>query len=52
MVVDFDGRILSQADPGAGDKIVVGPIDIAALRYERGRRTGHMMQAHLRPEAY
>jgi predicted amidohydrolase len=52
MVVDFDGRILSQADPGAGDKIVVGPIDIAALRYERQRRTGHMMQAHLRPEAY
>jgi predicted amidohydrolase len=52
MVVDFDGRILAQADPGAGDKIVVGPIDIAALRYERGRRTGHMMRAHLRPEAY
>jgi predicted amidohydrolase len=52
MVVDFDGRILSQADPGGGDKIVVGPIDIAALRYERQRRTVHMMQAHLRPEAY
>ena len=35
MIVDFDGRILSQADPGPGEKIVVGPIDLAALRHER-----------------
>ena len=35
MIVDYDGRILSQADPGPGEKIVVGPIDLAALRAER-----------------
>jgi predicted amidohydrolase len=52
MVVDFDGRILAQADPGPGEKIVVGPIDIGALRAERARRRGHDMRAHLRTEAY
>jgi predicted amidohydrolase len=52
MVVDYDGRVLSQADPGPGEKIVVGPIDLAALRAERGRRRGHHMLAHLRMEAY
>jgi predicted amidohydrolase len=52
MIVDFDGRILSQADPGPGEKIVVGPIDIPALRAERDRRRGHHMLAHLRTEAY
>jgi hypothetical protein len=52
MVVDYDGRILSQADPGPGEKIVVGPIDLAALRSERERRRGHDMLAHLRMEAY
>jgi predicted amidohydrolase len=48
MVVDFDGRILAQADPGPGEKIVVGPIDLEALRFERERRRGHRMAAHLR----
>jgi predicted amidohydrolase len=52
MVVDFDGRILAQADPGPGEKIVVAPIDLAALRAERGRRRGHHMLSHLRTEAY
>jgi hypothetical protein len=52
MVVDYDGRILAQADPGPGDKIVVGPIDLAALRAERERRRGHHMLAHLRMESY
>jgi hypothetical protein len=52
MVVDYDGRILAQADPGPGEKIVVGPIDLAALRAERERRVGHHMLAHLRMEAY
>ena len=52
MVVDYDGRILAQADPGPGEKIVVGPIDLAALRAERDRRRGHHMLAHLRNEAY
>src|SRR5437868_6607563 len=52
MVVDYDGRILAQADPGPGEKIVVGPIDLAALRAERERRRGHHMLAHLRMEAY
>jgi predicted amidohydrolase len=52
MIVDYDGRILSQADPGPGEKIVFGPIDLAALRAERARRRGHDMLAHLRMEAY
>jgi predicted amidohydrolase len=52
MVVDFDGRILAQADPGPGEKIVVGPIDLAALRYERSRRRGHNVLSDLRPGAY
>jgi predicted amidohydrolase len=52
MVVDYDGRILSQADPGPGEKIVVAPVDIAALRAERERRSGHHMLGHLRTEAY
>lgn len=52
MVVDFDGRILAQADPGPGEKIVVGPIDLASLRAERSRRRGHDLLTHLRTEAY
>ncbi|HEV3118028.1 MAG TPA: nitrilase-related carbon-nitrogen hydrolase [Gemmataceae bacterium] len=52
MIVDYDGRILAQADPGSGEKIVVGPIDIPALREERERRRGHHMLAHLRMESY
>jgi predicted amidohydrolase len=52
MVVDYDGRILCQADPGPGEKIVVGPIDLAALRAERERRRGHHFLSHLRTEAY
>ena len=52
MVVDYDGRILAQADPGPGTKIVVAPVDITALRHERASRTGHHMLAHLRTEAY
>jgi predicted amidohydrolase len=52
MLVDYDGRILAQADPGPGEKIVIAPIDLAALRAERERRTGHHLLAHLRTEAY
>ncbi len=52
MVVDFDGRLLAQADPGPGSKIVVAPIDILALRHEREVRQGHHMLAHLRTEVY
>jgi len=52
MVVDYDGRILSQADPGPGEKIVVAPVDLSALRHERERRSGHLGLAHLRSEAY
>lgn len=52
MVVDFDGRILAQADPGPAEKIVVAPIDIAAVREARDRRSGHQMLAHLRTEAF
>ena len=52
MVVDFDGRILAQADPGPGTKIVVAPVDITALRHDREARSGHHMLSHLRSEAY
>ncbi|HZW34646.1 MAG TPA: nitrilase-related carbon-nitrogen hydrolase [Isosphaeraceae bacterium] len=52
MIVDFDGRILAQADPGPGEKIVVGPIDLATLRAERQRRRGHHLLSHLRADAY
>lgn len=52
MLVDYDGRILAQADPGPGEKIVVAGIDLFSLRAERERRTGHHMLAHLRTEAY
>jgi predicted amidohydrolase len=52
MVVDYDGRLLAQADPGPGEKIVVAPIDVVALRAERQRRSGHHVLAHLRTEAY
>jgi hypothetical protein len=52
MIVDYDGRILAQAEPGLGERIVVGPIDLAALRAERERRSGHHTLAHLRTEAY
>ena len=52
MIVDYDGRLLAQADPGPGEKIVIAPVDIAALRAERDRRQGHHMLGHLRMEAY
>lgn len=52
MAVDYDGRILAQADPGPGEKVVVAPIDIGTLRDERARRSGHDMRAHLRTEAH
>jgi predicted amidohydrolase len=48
MIVDWDGRVLSQANSGAGEQVVVGPIDVATLRAERERRRGHDMRAHMR----
>jgi len=48
MIVDFDGRVLAQADPGPGEKIVVAEIDLAALRAARQSRLGHNPLAHLR----
>lgn len=52
MLVDFDGRVIAQAESGPGERIVVGPIDIAALRRERARRRGHHMLSQLRTELY
>lgn len=52
MVVDYDGRVLAQAEAGGGERVVVAPIDIAALRRERERRIGHDMRGHLRSEVY
>ncbi len=51
-VVDFDGRLLAEASPGPGERIVVAPVDVSALRHERETRAGHHMLAHLRTEAY
>jgi formamidase len=51
-VIDYDGRILAQASPGPGERIVVAPVDISVLRHERDVRRGHNMLAHLRTEAY
>src|SRR5215211_184300 len=51
-IVDFDGRLLAQASPGPGERIVIAPIDITALRHERATRIGHNMLSHLRTEAY
>jgi hypothetical protein len=48
MIVDYDGRILAQADPGPGEKIVVAPIAIETLRQERRRRFGHDTRSHFR----
>jgi formamidase len=52
MVVDFEGRILGQASPGPGERIVTAPVDISAVRHERQTRVGHHTLAHLRTEAY
>jgi predicted amidohydrolase len=51
-IVDFDGRLLATASPGPGERIVVAPVDVSALRHERQTRIGHHMAAHLRTEAY
>jgi formamidase len=51
-IVDFDGRLVAEASPGPGERIVVGPIDVSAVRHERETRRGHHMLAHLRTEAY
>jgi hypothetical protein len=52
MIVDYEGRLLAQAPPGPGERIVVAAIDIAALRHERATRRAHQMLAHLRSESY
>lgn len=52
MLVDFDGRILAQAESGPGEKIVVGPVDLGTMRAERQRRLGHDMRHHLRSEIH
>jgi predicted amidohydrolase len=51
-VVDFDGRLLAEASPGPGERIVAAAVDVSALRHERETRSGHHMLAHLRTEAY
>lgn len=48
MVVDWDGRVLAQANAGAGEQVVVAPIDVMTLRAERERRRGHDTRGHLR----
>jgi predicted amidohydrolase len=52
MLVDYDGRVTAEAPPGPGERIVVGPIQLGALRAERRRRVGHSMLSHLRTELF
>jgi len=52
MAIDYDGRILTQASPGPGERIVVAPLDIEALREVRKARRAHQMLAHLRTGCY
>lgn len=52
MIVDYDGRIVSQATPGDGEKMVVGPVDVEMLRMERETRQAHQMLVHLRSEVH
>ena len=52
MAVDYDGRILAQASPGPGERIVVASLDIESLRQARKTRRAHQMLAHLRTECY
>ena len=52
MIVDYDGRIVTQASPGPGERIVVAPIHIENLRHERRTRRMHQMLPHLRSEVY
>jgi hypothetical protein len=52
MVVDYDGRVLAQADPGPGEKIVVAEIDLGALQAARQERLLHNPLAHLRQGIY
>lgn len=48
MIVDYEGRILAQASPGPGEKVVVAEIDVERLRGVRKERIGHVMPVHLR----
>jgi len=48
----YDGPLLAEASLGLGERIVVAPIDISALRHERASSRDHHMLAHLRTEAY
>lgn len=52
MIVDFDGRVLASAGEQSGEKIVIAPIDIGAIRAEKKRRKGHDTIAHFRNDAY
>lgn len=52
MIVDFDGRTLASAGENSGEKIVIAPIDISAIRQERKRRAGHDTWGHFRNSAY
>ena len=52
MIVDMDGRVMTQAAAGPGQASVVGPVALGQLREERRRRQGHSMPMHLRTEAY
>jgi predicted amidohydrolase len=52
MIVDFDGRILASTGEQSGEKVVIAPIDIDALRADKKRRKGHDTVAHYRKNAY
>src|SRR5205809_6761984 len=51
-MVGCAGRLLAQATPGRGGRIVVAPLDVSERRREREVRRGHHSLAQLRTEAY
>jgi formamidase len=51
-IIDWEGRIIAQASPGPGERMVLGPIDIDMLRWVRKTLLRHNMPCHMRMEAY
>ena len=47
MAVDYDARVLAEADSGPGEMAVVAPNDLAAPRAERQHGLGHDMRWHV-----
>jgi len=51
-IIDWEGRIIVQAAPGAGERVALGPIDIDMLRWARKTQLLNNMPCQIRTEAY